>query len=320
MLDAVYYLCYTKSYFSANQQNSVQKGAEGFRVEGSFQTGDGREEVIVCKWRQGKKEVSANAVPYEKLTDHIGKFAAVIIAPDDLEIINDGSELRRKWLDSVLGQVDKRYLESLMQYQRILLQRNAWLKLNALNPPSADPELEYYTGQLVLHGTYIYERRRRFIDSFGGILSSYYQLLSGGKESVSITYESGLLQTPLEKLLEQSFYHDIRLQRTLHGIHKDDLSFRLNDNELKQYGSQGQKKSFLFALKLAQYAFLRGELRKFPILLLDDIFEKLDQNRMEALLKIISGEDFGQVILTDTHSDRVKHAFGEGSEISFVAL
>lgn len=320
MLDAVYYLCYTKSYFSANQQTSVQKGADGFRVQGSFQADDGREEVIVCKWRQGKKDVSANDVAYEKLTDHIGKFAAVIIAPDDLEIINDGSELRRKWLDSVLGQVDKRYLESLMQYQRILLQRNAWLKLNAVNPPSGDPELEYYTSQLVLHGTYIHEQRRLFIDSFGGILSSYYQLLSGGKESVTITYQSGLLQKPLDQLLEQSFYHDIRLQRTVQGVHKDDLSFRLNDNELKQYGSQGQKKSFLFALKLAQYAFLRAALKKFPILLLDDIFEKLDQNRMEALLTIISGEDFGQVILTDTHSDRVKHAFGEGAEISFITL
>lgn len=319
LLDAVYYLCYTKSYFSAYQQNAVQQGTDGFRVEGLFSLA-GRDEIISCKWKQGKKEVLANGVEYERPTEHIGKYAAVMIAPDDMELINDGSELRRKWIDSVLGQTDREYLERLIHYQKVLLQRNAWLKLQATNPTPNRVELEYYNSQLVADGDYIHQRRKAFLLRFMPLLQEFYEQLSGGKEQINAIYESDLLQKPLAEWLEKGLEQDLRMQRTLRGIHKDDWGFTLNSTPLKQYASQGQKKSFLFALKLAQYAYLSKEQGHLPVLLLDDIFEKLDQERIKALLRIIRGEAFGQVLLTDTHAERVKEAFGDGADVEFIKL
>lgn len=319
LLDAVYYLCYTKSYFSAYQQNSVQNGLDGFRVTGIFNR-KGREEVISCKWKAGKKEIYNNDAEYEKITDHIGIYSAVMIAPDDTELINDSSELRRKWVDGILSQVDKNYLEKLMHYQRILLQRNAWLKIQAFKPADNNTELEYYDAELAADGTYIYEQRKKFLKEFEPLLNDFYHRLADGKETIRVTYNSDLEQKPLAKWLAQNLEHDLRYQRTLRGIHKDDWDFRLNGLQLKQFGSQGQKKSFLFALKLAQYAYLSKAQGHLPILLLDDIFEKLDQSRMEALLKIIRGEGFGQVILTDTHPERIKEAFGKEAEVGFIYL
>ena len=319
LLDAIYYLCYTKSYFSAYQQNSVQSGMDGFRVTGNFIRNE-REEIISCKWKGGKKEIYKNEIEYEKITDHIGIYSAVMIAPDDTELINDSSELRRKWVDSILGQVDKTYLETLMHYQRVLLQRNAWLKIQAYKPAPDNTELEYYNAELAADSAYIYEQRKIFINDFLPLLDNFYHELAGGREAIQVTYNSDLAQKPLAEWLTQGLEHDLRYQRTLRGIHKDDWDFRLNNMTLKQYGSQGQKKSFLFALKLAQYAYLSKAQGHLPILLLDDIFEKLDQNRMEALLRIIRGKDFGQVILTDTHPERIKQAFGEGTEVGFIHL
>ena len=319
LLDAVYYLCYTKSYFSAYQQNSVQNGFDGFRVSGIF-TRNEIEETISCKWKAGKKEIYKNDVEYEKITDHIGVYSAVMIAPDDTELITGSSELRRKWVDGILGQVDKDYLEKLMHYQRMLLQRNAWLKMQSLKPSSDYTELEYYNAGMSEDAAYIYEQRKLFLDSFLPLLDNFYHRLVDGKEAIRVTYTSDLSQKPLLTWMEQNLQYDLRYQRTLRGIHKDDWEFTLNGLQLKQFGSQGQKKSFLFALKLAQYAYLSKTLGHLPILLLDDIFEKLDQSRMEALLRIIRSEGFGQVILTDTHPERIRRAFGSGTEIAFIHL
>ncbi|OSZ78849.1 hypothetical protein CAP35_11540 [Chitinophagaceae bacterium IBVUCB1] len=338
LLDGIYYLCYTKSYFTAYQQNCVQMGTDGFRVEGVFtqapsdspqgggmqsipsSLGGGREEAIVCKWVQGKKELYADGVPYEKPTDHIGKYAAVMIAPDDLELVNDGSEPRRKWIDSILSQADRGYLECLMRYQRVLQQRNAWLKQYGNSPAPDYTTLEYYDTQLATDGTYIYDKRSDFAYAFLPHLQAYYQSLTGGKEAVDMQYQSDLQQQPMAAWLQEGLQHDMRLQRTLRGIHKDDLQLLLNGVPVKGFGSQGQKKSFLFAMKLAQYKYLTGVLGYKPILLLDDVFEKLDQSRMEALLRIIRSDEFGQVVLTDTHADRVRHAFGEGVEVGMIIL
>lgn len=318
LLDAVYYLCYTKSYFSAYQQHSVKNGTEGFRIEGQFDAE--KKESISCKWKQGKKEIMADGVEYEKLTDHIGKYAAVMIAPDDMELINDGSELRRKWIDGILSQTDREYLETLMLYQKLLQQRNAWLKMQSFNPSGDRAALDYYNMQMASAATYIYQRRKVFMARFLPLLQNFYSQLSGAQEVVAVSYESDIAKKPLAEWLENGLEQDLRMQRTLRGIHKDDWMFLLNDIALKQYGSQGQKKSFLFALKLAQYAYLGMEQKHLPILLLDDIFEKLDQTRMEALLRIIRGPGFGQVILTDTHKGRVEQAFGSHESISFIAL
>ncbi len=310
LLDAVYYLCYTKSYFSAQQQHSIKAGTDGFRVEGIFRDKD-RNETIVCKWKAGKKEVTADSVEYERVADHIGKYAAVMIAPDDMAIINEGSEGRRHWLDSILSQTDRLYLERLLLYQRVLLQRNAWLKLQAIRPSSNRDELRFYDSQLTEAGSYIHQHRQLFLRDFTSLLNDFYHRLSKGNEQILIDYDSELNRSPLAGLLQQCFEQDLRLQRSTKGIHRDDLQFFISGMVLKQFGSQGQKKSFLFALKLAQYAWISEKSGKLPILLLDDVFEKLDQQRMESLLQIIQSPGFGQVILTDTHAERVRTAFGE---------
>ncbi len=213
-------------------------------------------------------------------------------------------------MDGILSQTDAGYLERLLLYQRVLQQRNAWLRMQATAPSSTRTELEFYDAQLSDAGAYLHKRRSQFLETFLPILNRLYRQLSKGAEAASIIYESELREANMQSLLRACFEHDLRLQRSTKGIHRDDLSFRLNEMPLRQYASQGQKKSFVFALKLAQYAYLATALGSLPILLLDDLFEKLDQGRMEALLEIIEASDFGQVLLTDTHAGRVKSAFG----------
>ena len=315
LLDAIYYLCYTKSYFTAQQQYSVQNGTDGFRIEGTFENA-----VITVKWKGGKKEVSAGGVLYDRIADHIGRYAAVMIAPDDMALINEGSEGRRKWIDSILSQTDRDYLDSLMQYTQVLQQRNAWLKMQATQPDNTGHALDYYNSRLVQTGAFIYARRLKFLGEFQHLLQRFYKMLSGEAEAISIQYTSDLHERGLQEWLASTLQYDLRMQRTTRGVHKDELVLLLNENPLRSYGSQGQKKSFLFAMKLAQYAYLSNQLAFLPILLLDDIFEKLDQHRMEALLRIIQGPQFGQVILTDTHAERVRAAFGAEVDLGFIGL
>lgn len=319
LLDAIYYLCYTKSYFSAYQQNTAMSGTDGFRVAGEFEQEKG-EELVTCKWQQGKKEVAANGVEYEKVTDHIGKYAAVMIAPDDLELLNGSSEQRRKWVDSILCQTDIKYMECLMQYQRVLQQRNAWLKQEGLKPRNDYTTLDFYNQKLAADGSYIYQCRQQLLKELLPLLNEYYHRLSQGREELGVQYNSHLHTAPMDKLLKDSLPHDLQLQRTLKGIHRDDWDFTLDGLALKQYASQGQKKSFLFALKLAQYTYLEQQQGSQPMLLLDDIFEKLDNGRIRALLAIISSPfGAGQVFLTDTDKARVAEAFG-GVEVGYIEV
>lgn len=318
LLDAIYYLCYTKSYFSAYQQNTAQNGTDGFRVTGEFDKA-GQMETISCKWQQGKKEIAANGSEYEKVTDHIGKYAAVMIAPDDLELINGGSELRRKWVDSILCQTDVRYMECLVQYQRLLLQRNAWLKQESLRPRNDFTELEYYDARLATDGTYIHQCRVQFLQQLLPLLDKYYHELSQGKEALGVVYNTHLTDAPMAELLKKSLPNDLQMQRTLKGVHRDDWDFTLNGLPLKQFASQGQKKSYLFALKLAQYAYVEAQQGSMPMLLLDDVFEKLDNYRIKALLQIIKSPSFGQVFITDTDRERVAAAFGDG-DVGFIEV
>lgn len=319
LLDAIYYLCYTKSYFSAYQQNTAQSGTDGFSVKGEFYHPD-TTETISCKWQQGKKEIQANAVEYEKVTDHIGKYAAVMIAPDDLELINGGSEQRRKWVDSILCQTDKTYMAALVQYQRVLLQRNAWLKQEAAKPRNNFTELDFYDQKLATDGNYIFKQRAQFLQKLLPLLDKYYHELSHGKEELGAVYKTHLHAAPMADLLKKSLPNDLHMQRTLKGIHRDDWDFTLNNLPLKQFASQGQKKSFLFALKLAQYSYLETEQGNLPMLLLDDIFEKLDNNRIKSLLNIIKSNGFGQVFLTDTDKTRVQEAFDEEDGLGFIEV
>lgn len=319
LLDAVYFLCYTKSYFTGYQQQLVQFGTEGFRVEGVFEN-DGMDEKVNCKWKNGKKEIHQNDILCEQLRDYIGKHTAVMIAPDDIELINEGSEVRRKWVDGILAQSDKSYFDSLMKYQQALLQRNAWLKANAVKAFQSFAQLEFYDKILIAAGDYIFRARVAFLNTFLPLFETYYATLSDHAESIAIDYQSQLQQSSMEILLRDSLANDLLLQRTLKGVHKDDFIFNINQNQLKQFGSQGQKKSYLFALKLAQYQYLKKKTGNTPIILLDDVFEKLDSKRLNALWQIVLSNDFGQVLITDTEVNRLKQVAMLDASIKYVSI
>lgn len=319
LLDAVYFLCYTKSYFTSFSQQLVQLGADGFRVEGWFQNNT-LEEQLSCKWKNGKKELFLNESSCDSIKQYIGRQSAVMVAPDDIALINEGSEIRRKWVDSILAQTNTEYFDQLLKYQQTLAQRNAWLKANAVKPFSDFNILDYYDSILNETGSYIFKLRSQFIIGFSHQVSEFYRKVSNAKEEVIIQYVSSLHEKPLAQLLKDSMPNDFMTQRTLKGIHKDEFEFYFNGVLIKPLGSQGQKKSYLLALKLAQYQYLKLSMGHSPILLLDDIFEKLDGQRLASLWEIVLSNDFGQVLMTDTESDRLKRILGIDFTIENILL
>lgn len=319
ILDAIYYLCYTKSYFSHTQQQIIQHGLDAFRVAGCFIKGDVANQVS-CKWKNNKKEVTLNNVIYEQLAEHIGKFAAVIIAPDDIALIMEGSEVRRKWMDGILGQSDATYLANLIKYQRVLLQRNAWLKMRMPNDFSVTDELLYYDAILAETGDLIYQKRQAFTQYLQPMVQYYYNAIAQVNEEFTVVYKSDIENSTMAHCLQSNLSNDFKFQRTVRGLHRDDWQLLIDQQPMKQFASQGQKKSGLLALKLAQYHYLTKILQYKPILLLDDIFEKLDQHRLAALMQLIDNNSIGQVIITDTHEDRVRATFGAHKEIGLIHL
>lgn len=318
LLDAVYLLCFTKSYFTNLNQVVKMHQKDGYRVAGSFMV-QNQLCKVACVFKDGKKDVYWNDICEEKSTDHIGRLSAVMIAPNDLSLVNDGGEERRKWMDSILSQVDSTYFDALLKYQKIIQQRNAWLKL-AEQGKAEGYALDFYNHELSLLGTQIHQKRVGLINKIAPLVARLYQRLSQEKEQVTIAYHSDLLEHDFSEILKKSIQIDLRLQRTNRGIHKDDVHFLLNGNNAKQYASQGQKKSLLFALKLAQYFYISEHTKDLPILLLDDVFEKLDQQRVSALMNIIESEHIGQVIITDTDEMRVKNSFTNQENIHLIRL
>ena len=313
LLDAIYYLCFTKSYFTSSESQNTQYTTNGFRLDGTLSR-DKDENRIICTLKDGKKEITLNDDAYERFSQHIGKFPAVMIAPDDAEIILGGSEERRKWLDALLCQIHPGYLEHLITYQKVLQQRNSLLKTIASQGRSQDALLEVFDEQLVQHGTPVFAWRKSFLPTFIEKVQQLYDYLAGHHEVVNIQYQSGLHEQSFEKLLSANRYKDHLMQRTTGGIHRDDLLFLLNDHAMKSSASQGQRKSFLFALKLAQYEVIKQHKQFPPLLLLDDVFEKLDQERVSRLINLVSGPVYGQVFITDTHPERLLEAFKENME------
>jgi len=309
LLDAVYYLCFAKSYFHATESLNVLHGHEGFRIEGVFLRNH-LEEKITCTFKNSRKEIVLNGEPYAKFSRHLGHFPAVIITPDDAVLINGGSEQRRRFIDTILMQVDTDYLDDLIAYQKILQQRNSLLKNIASGKPADDSLFLVFDEQLSRHGNRLFEKRKTFMPSLIEKVRSFYRQISCREENIDLTYQSSLYNLDLRELLLHNRHRDIQLQRTTDGIHRDDLSFLLNGYPMKQTASQGQRKNFLFALKLAQYDILKSFKHFPPILLLDDIFEKLDHTRIAHLISLISGPDFGQVFITDTEEARLRAAFG----------
>lgn len=305
MLDAIYYLCFTKSYFSSFDHQVIQQGKEGMYTKGQFQ-----DVQIDCIIREsGKKEIRNNGVLYEKNSAHIGKFPAVMISPDDTILINGHSDTRRRFLDILLSQKSPDYLQHLIKYNKFLAQRNALLK-SARNKVVDANVHQHYKNELAHHAAFIYKARKEMIQALLPITRSFYTDIAQSNETVTLNHRSQLADDNMLNLLEDSAEKDFVTQRTNVGIHKDDILFSIGDFPMKQHASQGQKKSFLFAIKLAEYTLLRRNLTQPPILLLDDIFEKLDANRSQFLVDVLLGLD-AQVFITDTHEERLKQAFAK---------
>ncbi|HWB94713.1 MAG TPA: DNA replication and repair protein RecF [Puia sp.] len=306
LLDALYYLCFTKSYFSRSDQQAVLKGASGFRIQGEFDE-DGQPASVVCILRgNGKKEFLANGVAYEKFSRHIGRFPCVIIAPDDIQIVTGASEERRRFLDALLSQLDPVYLQNLIDYNKVLQQRNGFLKSLTERRLTDRNLLDVYDEQLIARGDWLFERRRTFLQDLLPLAGRFYTRIAGVEEPLTLAYESALLHTPFRRLLKENLEKDLYLQRTGSGIHRDDIDIGFAGVPFKSMASQGQRKSLLFALRLAEYETLREAKGFAPLLLLDDVFEKLDEYRMHNLLDKVCLQDNGQVFITDTHPDRIR--------------
>ena len=308
VLDAIYHLSFGKSYFNPVATQNIKHGHDFFVLDGEYEKGE-REERIICSLKKGsKKVIKRNGKGYEKFSDHIGFLPLVIISPADRDLITEGSDTRRRFMDSVISQQNKHYLEQLISYNKVLMQRNSLLKYFAANNTHDQDTLDIYNKQLHELGTPIFETRKSFLETFIPIFVERYQAISGGNEQVGLSYKSQLFDNGLEQLLKNNINRDKALQYTGVGIHKDDLSFEIESFPIKKFGSQGQQKSFLIALKLAQFDFIKAQADVNPILLLDDVFDKLDAKRVAQIIKLVNDKNFGQLFISDTHADRTETA------------
>ncbi|AZQ63584.1 DNA replication and repair protein RecF [Flammeovirga pectinis] len=306
LLDAAYLLCMTRSAFSMTEQQNARHGNKTFALSGKFKNST-KSHTVICQFDKPKKKFILDGKEYNRFSEHFGKFPCVLIAPNDTDLLREGSEIRRKHFDSVISQFDKEYLKALIDYQRALLQRNQLLKTFAEKRQTPNKDwVAPYDHVLKNNGALIYERRKKFTDSFRPFFQESYKFLSSDKEVAEVVYKSDLGKEDFDEIYANAWEKDIALQRTTKGIHKDDFDFQLAGYPLKKFGSQGQQKSFIIAMKLAQHSLLKSELDVAPILLLDDIFDKLDDERMQKLLELIKNENFGQIILTDARPERSK--------------
>ena len=306
LLEAIYYLCLGKSYWNHPDTYLIRHEDDFFRLEGDFLREAHRERIVIKYRSRQRKEIERNGTPYQKLSEHVGRFPVVIVTPDDTALVSEGSEDRRRLLDNTLSQTDGDYLRDLMQYNRLLRQRNALLK--SYDDPRRLPEdmLTVYDGQMEPLATRIHEQRQAFVGQFTERLEAAYAEIAAEREAVSCSYKSQLHDTAFAESMRARRAKDKALQRTTGGPHRDDLVFTMNGFPLKRVASQGQLKSFVLALKLAQYQVLRDRHGLAPILLLDDIFDKLDGTRVAALLQLLLRPGYGQIFLTDTDPRRIE--------------
>jgi len=306
ILDAIFHLSYGKSYFNPLAVQNIKHGEEFFVIEGEFEKTK-RSEIVICSLKKGQKKIlKRNGKQYDKFSEHIGFIPLVIISPADRDLIVEGSETRRKFIDTVISQLDPTYLNQLIQYQKTLSQRNALLKYFALNQVFETDTLSIYNQQLDELSKIIFEKRKEFLADFVPIFNKHHQTITSSAETVQLVYESQLFEKDLLQLLQESINKDRVLQYTSAGIHKDDLSFEIDHYPIKKFGSQGQQKSFLIALKLAQFEFVKKNSGENPILLFDDIFDKLDETRVGKIIEMVNNSDFGQLFISDTHPERTE--------------
>lgn len=309
LLDAIYYLSMSKSAFNSLDSQNIKFDETYFTIQGDFELDDAIENIF-CGVQNGEKKIlRRNKVQYERISEHIGKFPVVLIAPQDSLLISEGSEERRKFMDSIISQIDNQYLMELMQYNHLLKQRNSLLKLFAEKNYTDKDLLATYDSGILHFGKNIFERRKTFMNTFFPIFQKHYQDLSNQQEATDLAYESDFAESNFEANYKNSLPKDLALQRTTQGIHKDDFVFRINGNALKKFGSQGQQKSFLIALKLAHFESISHAKKIKPILLLDDIFDKLDEKRMNKLIRMVAEHTFGQIFVTDARPERTQKVF-----------
>lgn len=321
LLDAIHYLCFTKSYFTRQDQLNIHKGHEGFRLQGEFVLNDKTEKAVCILRETGKKEFSVNDELYTKFSKHIGHYPCVIIAPDDVQLIIGGSEERRKFIDTLLSQFDHDYLQSLINYTKILQQRNSYLRSFNEGFNKDISVLDILDEQLSKEGKSIFEKRREFLLKFLPVVKQLYNDICQRYEDISLIYESEMHHMDLHELLKHNRQKDLMLQRSSGGIHRDDLVFHLSGQPFKNIASQGQRKSLLFALKLAEMEILKEEKKLSPLLLLDDVFEKLDEERISNLLMRVCSDEETQIFITDTNCQRLTEQLEKlGQAVQMVEL
>jgi DNA replication and repair protein RecF len=316
LLDAIHHLSLCKSYFEPIDQHNILHGEEVFMVQGTFGTDDGQDQVAVSVRRGRRKVVVRDRKEYERIADHVGRYPVVMITPYDAQLVLDGSEVRRRFLDGLIAQFDKAYLDALIRYNRALVQRNTLLKRFAVDGRGGPQDLAPWDEQLIVHGQEVHRVRALFMADLVPLLEQHYRGISSGHEQVALSYRSALNETPMRDLLRDSWASDRAAQHTTVGVHRDDLLFTLAGEPLRRRGSQGQQKTYLIALKLAQFDLTRQRSDRRPILLLDDIFDKIDPQRMRHLLGLLRQQRFGQVFITDTDPQRLRTALdGTGLDV-----
>ena len=321
LLDAIHYLCLTKSAFNSLDSQNIKHGEKFFMIQGIFEKEE-KESEVHCSLQEGKaKTLKVEKKSYQKISEHIGQFPCVLMTPYDTDLIREGSEIRRKFFDNTLSQIDQIYLINLLKYNKLIEQRNSLLKQFTERNFFDKTLIDTYDTQLLPLAQVIFEKRNEFILQFTPILEYYYFFISEGKEKIGMNYLSDLQTPHFEDFFRNQLQKDILLQRTTKGIHKDDYEFTIGSYSMNKYGSQGQQKSYVVALKLAQFELLSKLKGSKPILLLDDIFDKLDDNRIKKLMELMSEGLFGQVFITDARPERTKGLFQEiAQEINLIVI
>lgn len=311
ILDALYYMCLGKSYFASGDRNVIMQNKNFFRLDGEVERYDYPEQIVIKVQTGCKKEIISSGKKALTISDHIGRYPIVIIAPDDVQLMLEASESRRNFLNNTIIQSDKAYLEDILLYNALLKQRNAVLKNFQVRNTFDSLLLESVTTPMFAPAARIFKRRKHETEKLAPIFSDIYAEIAQSYERCSIVYNSSLAENSLEYLMDRNRDKDRILGRTTQGIHKDDLVFQMNSEPLKNYASQGQLKSFILSLKIAQYKMIEKNTDTKPILLLDDIFDKLDMNRVKRLLKLLIDKDFGQIFITETNKHRISEVLDE---------
>ncbi|MDP4223114.1 MAG: DNA replication/repair protein RecF [Bacteroidota bacterium] len=306
ILDAIHYLSLTKSFFNNIDSVSIRHGEDFFTIQGLFLR-DQEEDNILCSFQKQKQKVlKRNGKEYQRLSDHVGRYPVVMISPADIALISEGSEERRKFMNKIISQYNAEYLESVLNYNKALMQRNRMLRDFSGSPEFDMEVLSAWDAQLYRYGTFAYNEREILIEELVPVFQEYYSLVSNGRERVRLKYRSDLSEGDFMETLNKAFVRDRMLEYTTAGIHKDDLIFEMNGHSVRSLGSQGQQKSYLVALKLAKFDYIKKKAGFPPILLLDDIFDKFDAERVAQIIRLVGNHRFGQIFITDTYQERLQ--------------